>query len=92
MNTCRGELVDRLILPHQSRVHPVLSKIEDPQYIHTYLRTAEGTQSLQGVIFELPRLGLEFMLRGEGVISHLLLKMTQRSFVCLAVLEVVLLL
>ncbi len=74
---CRCELTDQVILPNDSHICAVLSKVEAPQFIQTYVRAEEGGNCgalppldmknfpVKSIVFELPRLCLEFLLQGE---------------------------
>jgi len=67
-------------LASDSFARSILAKVEPPEFIHVYIRAKEGglngkapqstsvasaLQAAQGVLSELPRLGLEFLLQGQ---------------------------
>lgn len=63
----RSELIHRLVL-HDSLISQVLTKLEDPQFIHAYTQSA-ATDPSHGMRFELPRFNLGFELRQRQLVS-----------------------
>lgn len=69
----RGSLTDQLVL-HDSQITRVLSKFERRQFIHCFVEadqprdgdgdTAMHQEPVREMLFELPRFGLQFELRG----------------------------
>ncbi|PNH10973.1 hypothetical protein TSOC_002217 [Tetrabaena socialis] len=67
----RPQLIDRLVLLAGSRLKDVLlDKFEEARFTHAFAPAAGGAVPGRELLFELPRYGLEFELRGGQHLVH----------------------